>query len=633
MEREFGLVAAARARLLNPYFFVYTTTVVRLLSTKSRRRPSNLLLIRMPMASGLDERTTSHHHKEDPPTMVGLQTRRLLLPLHLSVFHFTNCCGLLFSPKTRNTSGSRRISFNHHGTSRLFSDSINTSEPTPIDKTSLVWLRTSLRIADNKALREAIKHGSEGLSVVFTWERGPILSTPSAAFECAAVQELDRKLRDLGNHLKVINVDNSIGSSIYVIYEMIETLRPQTVVVDASSSENYHDARELQIILEANPTMNGVKLISITEDGSLLPFACIPRALGRSRTGGRIFRWPTFLSNMSKGVVEKPMPPPTDLPRPLDDKTDALPDFNSAPLWAKNLMERWGEVSEQEAIERARSFGQSGANPTTLGNRGASNKDTKLSPYLRWGLISPRQAYQEGVRKRDLLWRDWSHLCYRRVNPLRQGEPVLPYLDGCCASNILSQRYGEDLFRAWCRGETGFLMVDAGMRQLWCEGWMPRKVRLLAASCLVEGLGLDWRKGRDWFEHTLVDHDPAINELMWQNAGFCGIDLFYRGLKWESVESQEDRIYVERWADTKVHWPSTMGKSGPIDIIELGIVAKSHRVELQKNGQYKAAGGVTNSGVRVIWENARNANEATVGLSAGDVWGVGVVPLEKLRFE
>jgi len=73
--------------------------------------------------------------------------------------------------------------------------------------------------------------------------------------------------------------------------------------------------------------------------------------------------------------------------------------------------------------------------------------------------------------------------------------------------------------QAWCVGRTGAPLVDAGMRQLWATGWMPRRVRLLCASCLVEGLGLDWRMGEAWFAYTLTDHDYAINACMWQNAG------------------------------------------------------------------------------------------------------------------
>jgi len=56
-----------------------------------------------------------------------------------------------------------------------------------------------------------------------------------------------------------------------------------------------------------------------------------------------------------------------------------------------------------------------------------------------------------------------------------------------------------EAFEAWCVGRTGAPLVDAAMAQLWVTGWMPRRMRLLCASCLVEGLGLDWRLGRDWF--------------------------------------------------------------------------------------------------------------------------------------
>ena len=82
-------------------------------------------------------------------------------------------------------------------------------------------------------------------------------------------------------------------------------------------------------------------------------------------------------------------------------------------------------------------------------------------------------------------------------------------------SHLLSYDKEDELFKLWCVGNTGSPLVDASMRQLWSEGWMPRRLRLLTAACLVEGLGLDWRLGRDWFEYTLIDHDPAINEMMW----------------------------------------------------------------------------------------------------------------------
>jgi len=332
-----------------------------------------------------------------------------------------------------------------------------------------------------------------------------------------------------------------------------------------------------------------------------------------------------------------------------------------------------------------------------IGNKDDSSQtlecDTRLSPYLRWGVISPRQAYHSsaqqparGVRTRDLLWRDWSHMCHRTVQPLRQGRPVLPYLDGCCHgpcsdNNNHNHHNNKDdappladkdpslLFASWCLGRTGYPLVDAGMKQLWHQGWMPRRIRLLAACCLVEGLGLDWRRGRDWFEYTLIDHDPAINELMWQNAGYCGIDLFYRGLSWETSASKlssDDQTYVDQWAWQVLKLPTHLREQNDLldqdDGSVLGRIQnpKERRQELQRRGVYKAAAKVANSGVRVRWNattstisyNDNNNNNATTSapenknddtgkpaeerpttIAPGEVWGVGRTPLEELTFD
>ena len=118
---------------------------------------------------------------------------------------------------------------------------------------------------------------------------------------------------------------------------------------------------------------------------------------------------------------------------------------------------------------------------------------------------------------------------------MREGNPVVQALDG-----TTEEGEGEEVkvkkFKAWCTGNTGAPTVDSGMRLLWATGWMPRASRLKSAACLVEGMGLDWRLGREWFKETLVDYDESINEMMWQNAGMVGVDPFYRGLRWEEGE-------------------------------------------------------------------------------------------------
>ncbi|KAL7523583.1 hypothetical protein ACHAXR_001229 [Thalassiosira sp. AJA248-18] len=244
------------------------------------------------------------------------------------------------------------------------------------------------------------------------------------------------------------------------------------------------------------------------------------------------------------------------------------------------------------------------------------SRDSKLSPYLRWGVISPQRAAKAGVRKRDLLWRDWSHVCYGLLRPLRRGDAVLDYMDksSCFSSHNELNVDEEELFNLWCVGNTGSKLVDAGMRQLWQEGWMSRRLRLLAAACLVEGLGIDWRLGRDWFKHTLIDHDPAINELMWQNAGLCGVDPFYNGIEWETPpKGNAEEEYVKKWM---------------MQIID---GAQGQRNALRTNGIYKAARTVSNSGVRVAWPGLGSTNNSTKNaVREGEVMGVGIVPTHEL---
>ena len=77
---------------------------------------------------------------------------------------------------------------------------------------------------------------------------------------------------------------------------------------------------------------------------------------------------------------------------------------------------------------------------------------------------------------------------------------------------------------AWQRGETGYALVDAGMRQLWHSGWMHNRARMVTASFLTKDLLIDWRAGARWFWDTLVDADLANNTLGWQWVAGSGAD-------------------------------------------------------------------------------------------------------------
>ena len=155
-----------------------------------------------------------------------------------------------------------------------------------------------------------------------------------------------------------------------------------------------------------------------------------------------------------------------------------------------------------------------------------------LSPHLRFGEISPQRILVEldkavankpdlaiGAAKfrAELAWREFFY-------SLLSQQPRLDHINFRRDFDDFPWRSDEPGFRAWCRGETGYDLVDAGMRELWRTGYMHNRVRMLVASFLSKHLLIDWRRGEQWFWDCLVDADPANNPASWQWVAGCGAD-------------------------------------------------------------------------------------------------------------
>jgi deoxyribodipyrimidine photo-lyase len=186
---------------------------------------------------------------------------------------------------------------------------------------------------------------------------------------------------------------------------------------------------------------------------------------------------------------------------------------------------------------------------------------SRLSPHLHFGEISPRelrQAIDENAAStalpglitasdcyaRELGWREFAHhllFHFPRTtdHPLRSEFASFAWADD------------EEQLLAWQRGQTGFPIVDAGMRQLWSTGWMHNRVRMIVASFLVKDLLLPWQAGARWFWDTLVDANLANNTLGWQWSAGCGADaapffrIFNPVLQGEKFDP--DGNYVRAW--------------------------------------------------------------------------------------
>ncbi|MGC8499017.1 MAG: cryptochrome/photolyase family protein [Acidimicrobiales bacterium] len=152
---------------------------------------------------------------------------------------------------------------------------------------------------------------------------------------------------------------------------------------------------------------------------------------------------------------------------------------------------------------------------------------SRLSPHLHVGALHPRTvlaaldaAGQVAPEfRRQLVWREFYadvlwHDPHSAWHDLRGPGAPAPDRDDAAL-----ERFGR-----WARGDTGLALVDAGMRQLLTEGWMPNRARLVCASFLVKHLHLDWRWGASWFLWRLVDGDVASNQHGWQWVAGTGTD-------------------------------------------------------------------------------------------------------------
>lgn len=166
-------------------------------------------------------------------------------------------------------------------------------------------------------------------------------------------------------------------------------------------------------------------------------------------------------------------------------------------------------------------------------NRADLSGTSHLSHALAHGEIHPRtilaklsNSNAEIVFAKEICWREfYADVLFRNPNSL----------DDYYEPRFAQMRYdkGEDAERkleAWKRGETGYPMVDAGMRQLLADGWMHNRVRMIVASFLVKDLHLEWQQGAAHFEEFLTDFDPASNSHGWQWTAGSGTDAspYYR---------------------------------------------------------------------------------------------------------
>jgi deoxyribodipyrimidine photo-lyase len=210
-----------------------------------------------------------------------------------------------------------------------------------------------------------------------------------------------------------------------------------------------------------------------------------------------------------------------------------------------------GEQAGREALRR---FLSSGVRDYGKGRDALTGESvSRLSPYRHFGCISPRELEERlpggegaGAFRRQLGWRDFYAHVLGHFPRNTHSEHQARYRGTIRWSRV------EQRFSAWCEGQTGYPSVDAGMRQLRREGWMPNRARLLVGSFLTKDLGIDWRWGERWFMRLLLDGDEASNNGNWQWVASVGVDPQPASRRIFNPSRQQERFdpegqYVRRY--------------------------------------------------------------------------------------
>ena len=423
------------------------------------------------------------------------------------------------------------------------------------ERPTVVWFRRDLRVADHPGLRAAADAGP----VVALFVLDPALlgrrhhSAPARLrFLRAGLEALDAELASRGSRLVVRE-----GAPEEVVPRVAQEADAGAVtfIREISPYGRARDARAVDALAAAGVEVRvtGGDLVAEPED-----------LTGSSGSGYLVF---TPFSRVWRDLplpAHIPAPASISGPRLAGAGLDRLPS-GDPPL----------EAGPAAARRRLVAFVRDGHADGYADGRDAMAEDatSHLSAYLRFGMCSPAQVGRAlGLPGRLTTGREafWRQICWREFyhhHLARHPEVARRAL----RTDLRDIRWDDDpaQLAAWTAGETGYPIVDAGMRQLAQTGWIHNRARMVVASFLVKDLLIDWRRGESVFMQGLVDGDPANNNGGWQWTAGTGTDAapYFRIL---SPTRQGERFdpagaYVRRYVpelrevpDARIHEPWRM---------------------------------------------------------------------------
>ncbi len=409
---------------------------------------------------------------------------------------------------------------------------------------SMVWFRRDLRLSDNAALLAGMQRGE----VVPVYVIDPVLLNSDRvgvrriAWLAANLRELDRSLRERGSRLIVRR-----GEPAAELIKLARETQAANVFFNLDLTP-YARKRDQRVALELE--QHGITVESFDDMTVHHPEEVVTLT-------GRPYQ---VFTAFKKAWLS--------LPKLAADQAETLPEQMALTVEVPSLTLDHGDAielpaaGESAALDRLNDFLEETIYGYGSGRNLLDRQATSfLSPYLRFGALSIRQAYwgakaaieladsqeaQAGAEAwlNELIWREFYqallyHFPQTIHQPLREQFANFEWLED------------DGAFCAWREGRTGYPVVDAAMRMLNVTGWMHNRARMIVASFLTKDLLIDWREGERYFMQQLIDGDSASNVGGWQWAAGVGADAqpFFRVFN-PTLQGQRfdpEGVFVKQW--------------------------------------------------------------------------------------
>ncbi|MCF8361692.1 MAG: DNA photolyase family protein [Prolixibacteraceae bacterium] len=405
---------------------------------------------------------------------------------------------------------------------------------------SIHIFRRDLRLNDNTALMAALDKSEQVVPVFIFDERqldNPYRGHNSFEFMVNSLIELDRKLKDKGSQLYFFK-----GATHKVISQLIEKVKPDALFFNRDYTPFSRERDEatsglcqkhnVELNVYADALLNEPETVH-KDDGT--PYTVFTPFMKKARLNSVSEPVHNLYSNYYSENIS--------IPSSFQDPKSLMKSHNP------NLLVKGGRSEGLELLEHIEKMADYEKQRELPSVRSTSF----LSAHHKFGTVSVRETYQKIISffgkqhpmVNELYWRDFfTHIVWHFPHVL--GNAFREKYDK------IEWSHDEQKFERWCNGQTGFPIVDAGMRELVNTGYMHNRVRMIVAAFLTKDLHIDWRWGERFFANHLTDYDPAVNNGNWQWGASTGCDAqpYFRIFNpWRQQHRFDPECkYIKKWA-------------------------------------------------------------------------------------